>query len=230
MLIIDWNKYFSHIFVISGCSNFERRNWMNQELSRINLSNFKYWYNFNDNQLLDYSKNTYLIEKHQRVRYAHYSLIKTCYQLGYDNILIMEDDICFLNDLGKIKEQLEIFNKLKNDVDIYLFDYYNHNNLEYYYADCYYLNRKGMKYLIYMLENFPLNIDQYFYTALLNGQFCDKVFGFFDLDENSSIEIKIDDLSILPILLQVSPEHLCIQRFECDIPYDFLDEFLYNKI
>lgn len=50
---------------------------------------------------------------------GHYRAIKTAYHLGADRCLVMEDDIRFLTDVGKIEEIME---DLPEDNDIALFD------------------------------------------------------------------------------------------------------------
>ena len=224
---INWNKYFDHIFVISGCSNFERRNWIDQEFKRVGIDHFNYWYNFSDNKRLILYEH--LFKSHNYISYGHYSLIKTCYELGYDHVLICEDDICFLNDLDKIYDILEEFNHLKSDINFYLFDYYRSTPFTITYADCYYLDRKGMEYLIYCLENYPINIDC-FWSYLENNSgntYLEYNYIYYpQIRQPMHIIIKEP---ILPVYLKVPDVHLCIQKFNSDVPYDFLDETLYNK-
>lgn len=53
---------------------------------------------------------------------GHYRAIKTGYELGYERILIMEDDVRFLRDAGYV---LEACNHLPMDWDILMLDHYN---------------------------------------------------------------------------------------------------------
>ena len=222
---INWNKYFNHIFVISGCSNVERRNWIDQEFKRVGIEHFNYWYNFSDNKrLILYN----ILLKQNYAAYGHYSLIKTCYELGYDNVLICEDDICFLNDVKTIYNTLEEFNKIKPEINAYLFDHiqYNKNNVIFF-ADCYYLDRKGMEYLIYCLETYPLNVDCYWFEQLLYPNTLDRLDLLYNTTTNyGDVIINIDK----PIQLYLSPTILCIQKWEDELFYSPpLDETLYNK-
>ena len=50
---------------------------------------------------------------------GHYRAIATAYHLGCDSVLVMEDDIRFLNDTAKIAE---VVNTLPSDYDIALFE------------------------------------------------------------------------------------------------------------
>lgn len=100
--------------------------------------------------------------------YNHYNIIKTAYLRGFNNILIIEDDILFNKD----KNFLEIlFNDIPQDYNIikfyYSFDYNKFNISELKYVDksykqfykymfstlCYGLSRKGMEIIIDEYEN-----------------------------------------------------------------------------
>jgi len=226
--MIDWNKYFDHIFVISRCSNFDRRKWIDLEFNRVGINQFQYWYSFDDNIKLD--NNKFHEDKRKNIVYAHYSLIKTCYQLGYENILICEDDICFLNDNEQIYNILEKFNYVKPKINVYLFDHVGYLLYDlniWFYADCYYLDRKGMEYLIYCIENFHLNHDNFWFTKLRYPNNYNEFTCNWTLDENS-YRIELTE-PILPIQIEISDPHLCIQKWNSDFPYNFLDENLYNK-
>ena len=51
---------------------------------------------------------------------AHYAAVKTAYCLGVDHVLIMEDDIRFIRDVGAVEELVRL---LPDDFDIGMFDY-----------------------------------------------------------------------------------------------------------
>ena len=166
--MIDWNKYFDHIYVLSRCSNFAQRDIIKQEFDRVNLVDWEFWYN-SDNELINYDHFTnHILTSQKRCTFGHYSILKTCYELGYDNVLIFEDDTRFLRDINEIQHQLDIFQQCKNDIDIYCFDY-NIDNGVIFMATCWYYNKKGMEYMIYMCENNVLQIDNYLYTDFLNN-------------------------------------------------------------
>ena len=156
--MINWNKYFDHIYILSGCSNFERRKQLEDEFKRVGLSNYNWWYNCH-NELMDKNKFCSLIDDTvKNIAFGHYSIIKTCYDLGYENVLVMEDDIRFLKDINEIENQLNIFLENKDKCDCYYFDYFILGKLIYNF-DCVYLNRRAMEYLIYCTENFGFNMD-----------------------------------------------------------------------
>ena len=233
-MIIDWNKYFSHIFVISKTDNFDKRTWLISELSRVGLNNYHWWWNC-DNKIISPMSNEFISEelryKRRQIQQGHYTLIKTCYELGYDNILICEDDICFLKDLNLIKNILDDFENKKSD--IYLFDYLHVNKILpndirlYSWSPCYYLNRKGMQYIIYCLEaSNEFMVDELWFKILESNTI--------NVWANDYQSLYIDNPNILPINLKVSETHLCIQKYETDPPNVYkeiegIDEKLYNK-
>lgn len=224
--IIDWNKYFDHIYILSSCSNFEKRKQLENEFKRIGINNYKWHYNcYNNiiNQLTNNMPNNY-----KQTTYGHYTLIKTAYELGYDNILICEDDIRFLKDIDEIENQLNIFLENKDKCDFYFFDYFCSNlaNDSYdniFKFDCIYLNRNAMKYMIYCIEHFNLNIDNYIITNYLYPNNCTNIncniWG-------NNLNISKED-NILPIQVILSPIRLCLESFTLDRSNDF--EEIKNK-
>ena len=226
--MINWNKYFDHIFVLSKTSNFDRRELINKEFYRVGIHNYDFWYSC-DNNLIKSLPNKVLCEKHQNLSFGHYSLIKTCYELGYENILICEDDICFLKDIENIKICLDTFYQL--NPDIYLFDWYDYSEYQYMYQDCYYLNRKGMEYLIYLNENYYQYVasDSFWLKDLNTNNSIFMTYSMYNKSNQlENICIHIPE-NILPIKLLVSELRLCTQKFDPFIAPD-LDESLYNKL
>ena len=126
-----------------------------------------------------------LLERYIHVTMTHYQTIKTAYDLGLENILILEDDIVFLKDTNKIQDILKTYDKT---IPITLFDYVefnienseNNNYNNYYHkfnagllSSCYALNREGMEYLMYCIENSPIyEIDKYFSNCILYFANC----------------------------------------------------------
>lgn len=214
--MIDWNKYFDHIYILTRCSSFDRRKICESELHRIGLYNYHWWYNC-DNELMNYDKiiNNYG-KGTQRAAYGHYTLIKTLYELNYDNVLIMEDDNCFLNDINKIQEQLDIFLSNKNNCDEYYFDYViNNNSITFH--NCHYINRRMMKYYIYNMEHYGLINDNYVPIYFLSPNDYIEfsytyMYNTIDDDETKYKYIKIPrEEHLLPIQVILSPIRICVQ-------------------
>lgn len=162
--MINWNKYFDKIYVLSYVKNFDRRKIIESEFKRIGITDYEFYLNIDDNFLIEsniYSKSQ------TNAAHGHYSIIKKSYELGYNRIAIVEDDVIFLKDLNEISKCLE--NYYKEESDIYLFtgaieNYFDDDSKFYVCSQLYSINRYGMEYLIYMHETYHYNADQYFFN------------------------------------------------------------------
>ena len=213
--MIDWNKYFEHIFVISRCKNFERRKNLDKELERIGITNYQYWYmpdyDFKNSLIFKFGYKNMPISR-QRCNFAHYSLWKTCYELNYNYILIIEDDAKFIDDLQKINEALE--NYKKQEYNIYMLDYalneIDKNSSEYLInyllGTCYVVNTKGLEYLIRCHEKYNIQIDHYFLKFNKKYIEINSHYFYFDI----SIPLYFDEKDI-STNLEVSPIKICKQ-------------------
>jgi len=219
---IDWDKYFEKIYIYSCAENFDRREYLNSELDRIGCKNYEYFITCKDDKLINYGHfNEIVPDKSKQITHGEYLIIKTAYELGYNNILLFEDDITFLNDIEEIYNQLEIFYNDKDQYNIYMFDYLQMESIIFLSSGLY-LDRKGMEYMIYCIENYGLPVDGYF--TLLNGYETFTIF-FYD----TSVNIYIPE-NIGQIKLGLSPLHVCLQR---NMNYltgiDEINIELYNK-
>lgn len=112
----------------------------------------------------------------------HYSIIKTCYDLGYKSVLIMEDDIMFYNNEDYIIKSL---NNIPEDYDILMFggftadpnvdiilkseDYwYKNTSIGIWNCSMYMLSRKGMAYYINFMNQYLWVADGPLYMAPQN--------------------------------------------------------------
>ena len=117
----------------------------------------------------------------------HYSIVKECYDRGFNHILILEDDICFYN-------KMEIFNdfinnipvdydliqfggftvdpKAKNILDAYDKGQYwvKHKDCLIWNASMYALSRKGMEYYLAFMNKIFWVADGPLYKAPLNDK------------------------------------------------------------
>ena len=222
--MIDWNKYFEHIYIYSCTSNFERREKLDKELQRIGCNNYKYYYSPKDNQLMNYEHfHNHMARSHKNITFGEYTLIKTCYELGYNNILLIEDDLRFLKDINEIETQLNIFLENRDKCNFYFFDYVIFNYCIFNFS-CVYLDRKGMEYIIYCIENFPLVIDNYFHINYLYPNNCTSMnynyTYYYSDNECYQCDINIGN-NVLPIQVMVAPKRLCIQE---DVQTSYLEK------
>ena len=109
--MIDWKKYFDHIYCVHIVEYKERRLELMEELNRVGILDsgiFSFKYTFRtplDNVLLN-SYNFSRASDAERfdvpklnLAMGHYACIKEALGLEYKRILLLEDDIAFLKDL-----------------------------------------------------------------------------------------------------------------------------------
>ena len=213
--MIEWNKYFDHIFVISRCINFDRRKNIDKQFTKLGITNYQYWYvpdyDLEHSKVFKYDSKK-LIEQ-QRCTLGHYTLWKICYELKYDNILIFEDDIIFEDNLDLIQNMLDEY--AKSNSDIYLFDYkLRHSQNEY--SDylstaAYYINQKGLKYIIKQHEYYNSLSDQYWFKFNTDFIDIDKGYNIFvTITPNYKINFHFDKED-LETKLNISSIRFCKQ-------------------
>lgn len=207
--MIKWNKYADEYYVISYVKNFEKRKKLEKQFKKIGLNKFKYYFSVNSNLLKTLpvfkditSKHFWILEKHLYCTLTHYFAIKEAYDLGYESIIIIEDDVNFLKDKKEIENQLD---KYYLSGDIVLFDYIKKDDIQYVLSDFYRLNRNGMKYLIENIEDHLYIIDNYFSEKI------DYMY-FFTLNTQTFIE-KLDYINVSSVYPKIRScdKRICIQ-------------------
>lgn len=132
-LIDNWENKFDQIYIIHLADNHERYEHCNKEFTRMSINKFTFFNcctheidlsigNFLRDQLKTdyydlyvYPNNKKLYKALYNVVTNHYNVIKTSYQLGYNYILIFEDDVTFNHDSEYFKN---IMNNIPQDFDI----------------------------------------------------------------------------------------------------------------
>ena len=126
-----WNKKFDGIYCLSYIPYKNRRLSLERELKRTGILSsgiFKYHYTFEtqlDDTLLLSDNFTYdrnnarFVKSTLNLAIGHYSIMKEALGLGMKRILIIEDDIRFMKDTGKIND---ILSAMPMDSDLILFD------------------------------------------------------------------------------------------------------------
>lgn len=227
---IDWNKYFEKIYVYSCAGNFDRREHLNSELSRIGCNNYEYFITCKDDLLVDVNHYHDLVpNKSIQITHGEYLIIKTAYELGYNNILLFEDDISFLKDVDEIYNQLEEFYQVKDQYNIYLFDYLYLDTILFL-SSALYLDRKGMEYMIYCIEHFDMPVDCYF--SLKWNTNPHLLYFYFFNNGHHRIEITLPE-NIQPISINISKQRICIQsstNYDTEYSMNVPDKQLYNQI
>lgn len=181
-------KMFEAMYCIHYIPYKERLIYLNNEFNRIGILNSKklHWkYTYDSIFQQDIINNHDHANKSKPyialVAYHHYCCIKEAYELGYNNILIMENDVEFLKDINKLNEYLI---RMPN-YDICCFDWlFNNLNLvklhtipnndrylefsgssQLFTAACYALSRRGMKYILDKQENKIWGPDHWFWAG-----------------------------------------------------------------
>ena len=212
--MIDWNKYFDHIVILSAAGYDKRRDLLIKEFNRIGLTNYEFFINIYDNLLTD----KFIENDINRICHihGHYFIIKRAYELGWDSIWILEDDVRFLKDEVIIKSILNDFNSDKLKSNIYMFDWilfkkYDEKDFDYFGAASYWLDRKGMEFFIYVIEHYPIINDTWFMPYTLNhNEVSFRYFYNYD-NESRVVDVNIQNQSFLPIKINMPKMRLCVQ-------------------
>lgn len=121
---------FEKIYVLSLITNHSRQNFIKQQFDELSIE-FEFLYGPTFYNIINDSKNNKI--EYPNVRpweaygtgrsfgctLAHYSAVQFAYELGYNNVLIIEDDICFL----KNKQLIEYYlNNIPKDADFISWD------------------------------------------------------------------------------------------------------------
>ena len=174
-----WDKTFDGMYCIHYIPYKERKPHLDAEFKRIKMLDAKnfHWAYTVDSPFYDdvYEKEIALQDREGVpkgsliVSLEHLRCIKIAYGLGYNRILMMENDVTFIKDLDLIQKYLE---NIPEDADVIYFDYIfglskeldryqeqKQKKINDYYCDleslkriwsagCYSLSRKGMEYVI----------------------------------------------------------------------------------
>ena len=225
--MINWNKYADKYYVISWTKNFDKRKRLEKQFIDIGLENYEYKYSVNVKYLINPPE--FMIDIHLYCTFTHYITIKEAYELGYESIIIMEDDLSFLKDIDEIKKQLDTY---YNTGDIVLFDYISLSKLNskvYFFTSCYRLNRNGMKYMIDNIEDHLYIIDNYFINCGENESISidHVIFNTNNGEILKTIELPYINVSGVIPKIQISEKRICIQTKYIDEQYLPHDEY-YN--
>lgn len=184
-----------------------------------------------------------LDDRYIHVTMTHYQKIKEAYELGYQRILIIEDDILFLNNIDTIHK---ILLNIPDKGDIILYDYvepkeigdendpphmdkinslYYRNFYSGLLSSCYSLNKEGMLYLIWCMENGPIyEIDKYFSYYSVYYKFCHN--GIYEAKQRVP---KIICSNIRLAIQTVNYDHIYDEAYMNENFINDLDKSLYNQ-
>ena len=130
-VVIDWTKYFDHIYCFHYLPHKNRLSIVMKELDRVGILNsgiFEFHYSFPSPfdavmRSVVQLKNVNFTNEHAKattnMTIAFYGLVKRCSLLGYKRVLLLEDDVLFARDLRKVKDLLD---HIPNSYDFIQFD------------------------------------------------------------------------------------------------------------
>lgn len=229
--MVNWTKYFDAIICLSLADNIERRRDAYQDFKRVGIADsgifgwkitcknefYKYiWSNPSFNTLPGLKIN--YNHAHMNCTMGHYEIMKESLALGYNRVLILEDDVRFLKDVDHIEEILSnmpdydillfdkflaIDRKVLEDtktnckINDWFFDYSSCNLLS---CGCYAMSRKGMEVLTEHQETWFLMADNVTNKVGFNGvPLYDDDLKRVSSMENLAIQGYISDLSALDV-------------------------------
>lgn len=139
---INWKKYVDHIYVIDNTKTSNDRNQLISEIKRLNIYDIDLLTYFNNISTPFYkdlfnefnTENCIDVLKKYHSGFdctmAHYFCIKQAYELGYDHIMIIENDLCFLRNKQYIINILESCHKLYDVYDTFVLENNAQQNIE----------------------------------------------------------------------------------------------------
>ena len=203
MIKTKFFDYFDKVIFLTLSDAYERHQNIQNQINRFNIKNYYIYYStklpniyLKCSNLFPQLKTDYYedIKKYNKYIYAnnfsvsinHLNIIKIFYELGYNKILILEDDINLNEYDGSIYDKIidyipENYDLLKFNNDDYKYDDLQENDLinpifikmdenePNYGSNFYALSRNGMKiYIDYLLETSNLCEDLIFTQLLKN--------------------------------------------------------------
>lgn len=200
---------FDHIYCLHFLPAQDRLVKLKSELKRVGIDDtadyFSWVYDYPSNLLdivysdgrtnLDTALKSSSREYIKRVAMKHYSIVKEAYELGYDKILVLENDVRFHKDIeyiGKLllnipKTDIVMFDKMvcsapseyvkykkyvKSLPEDSLYGDMNESGVFFIFCSCYSLNRKAMEHIIAAHEKSLLPPDTPLNDKTLTGSFA----------------------------------------------------------
>jgi hypothetical protein len=206
--MIDWKKYFDHIYCIHYKPHVERFEELNNELKRVGILDSEIF-----NYLFTNEDNSEYIIPANKVTINHKYCLMHAYENNYNRILILENDIRFLNNISIIENYLY---QIPKDADMVWFDYiygfefeeidrYKKLNINIpfinigkeeriFSAACYMCSRKMQEHLIECYNKYQTTPDYFtWYNPLSPDQEIDKTINRYIVSKNIAIQKVFDN-------------------------------------
>ena len=212
---MNYKDYFDKIYIISYIKNYDKREKLKKELNRVGIEEYEFIYSY-DTTIINNPNN--IDYKKLSVSFTHYDIIKKSYELNYNHILILEDDVIFLKDVNEIHILIEYNEKLNYDINYYDYQYRlmeDKNIKQIFLTSCYSLNRQGMLFYINNFEHTPFLIDGYMSVYVHDYHTIPDV-ALFYLDGLGRVDI----IETNNTKINLSSKRICIQNDKFDIYND----------
>ena len=160
------------IYVVSYVKNENLRANIVYQLYYHGITDFEFCYTYNVSENIINNPNAINI-KHFSASYAHYDLIKRSYELGYNRIMVFEDDVMFLKDKTEFNNTLNEALSLQDNIVFIDYKVEHKSFLEdvdiiwLALQSGYIIDREGMEFYIQNFEKSPHVIDHYTYCYIL---------------------------------------------------------------
>ena len=216
--MIDWKKYVDKIYAVHFLNSKNNYNDFINELKRVDIYSSDIFEIFEGipssliNKLADQANDVSGcinsidgLHSIYNMLFNHYFVIKKAYIKGYDKILVLEDDICFLKDINKITQILDNYIYLLEDENtpaILLGNSSSYDTNNTIYAD-----KKYNDDIVELINKYAFGTGFNIYNRGAMKQLIDFV-------ESGNCCI-IDQYWIIYndlLKLYVTPKHLCIQQ------------------
>ena len=170
------------IYIVSYVKNEKLRANIAYQLYYHDITDFEFYYTYDVSENIINNPNAINI-KHLSASYAHYDLMKRSYELGYNRIMVFEDDVMFLKDKNEFKNTLNEALSLQDN--IVFIDYKIEpkcfiegvNETWIALQSGYIVDREGMEFYIKNFEKSPHVIDQYTYCYIKDNKYRPTKYG-----------------------------------------------------
>jgi hypothetical protein len=113
--MVNLTKYFDKIYVINLDRRLDRYDSFKKEMSKYGIENVERFSAIDGSTLVN---NTSLLSGEIGVLQSHLEIIKKCKEDNLKNVLILEDDVYFLNEILKLDNYMSL---VPNDWDFIYF-------------------------------------------------------------------------------------------------------------
>jgi GR25 family glycosyltransferase involved in LPS biosynthesis len=102
--MINLNEYFEKIYCINLERRLDRYESVLNEFNKFNIQGVEIYSAIDGNTIIN---NSSLLNGELGILETHYNIIKSCKEHGVKNVLILEDDIYFTEEINKLNDYMQ---------------------------------------------------------------------------------------------------------------------------